>query len=139
MDVNKALFSFIKVAFSVMVALLVIYGAIKLCTVAYDYGCRLYTEPAMEEEPGKDVLVQIKEDMPNREIAELLQEKGLVRDSRLFYVQLTLSGYKDSIVPGVYTLNTSMEPRELMAALSPETETETETEGAEAAADTTET
>ncbi|MCM1106236.1 MAG: endolytic transglycosylase MltG [Blautia sp.] len=126
MDVNKLLFSFIKVAFSIMVMLLVIYGAVKLCALGYDYGYRLYTEPAMEEAPGKDVLVQVKEDTSSREISELMEEKGLVRDSKLFYVQLMLSGYREAIQPGVYTLNTSMEPKDLIVAMSPEPETGTE-------------
>lgn len=135
MDVNKLLFSFIKVAFSIMVMLLVIYGAVKLCAVGYDYGYRLYTEPAMEAAPGKDVLVQVKEDTSSRELSDMLEEKGLVRDSSLFYVQLMLSGYREDIQPGVYTLNTSMEPRDLIVAMAPEPETETEsseeTEGTE--------
>ena len=63
MNINKALFTFIKIAFSIMVILLVIYGTVQLCRVGYDYGYRLFTEPAMEDEPGEDVLVQVKEDM----------------------------------------------------------------------------
>lgn len=131
MNVNKALFTFIKIAFSFMIVLLLIYGAVRLCSVSYDYGYRLFTEPAMEEEPGRDVLVQVKEDMSEREIAKLFEEKGLVRDANLFYIQLMLSDYKKLIRPGVYTLNTSMKPKELMMAISPEPEEDTESEGTE--------
>ena len=119
MDFNKALFRIIKILFTIMIVLLVIYGAVRLCRMGYDYGYRLYTEPAMSEEPGEDVLVQIKDGMSNREIGVLLEEKGLIRDSLLFYVQLTFSSYKDGIKPGIYTLNTSMKPDELMAAMCP--------------------
>lgn len=128
MNINKALFIFIKIAFSIMVVLLVVYGAVRLCSVSYDYGYRLFTEPAMEEEPGEDVLVQIREGMSGNDIAELLEEKGLVRDSKLFYIQLKLSSYSKKIKPGVYTLNTSMAPKALMSGMVPP---EKETEGTE--------
>lgn len=136
MDINKALFSFIKIAFLVMVILLVVYATIHLSKTGYEYGYRLYTETAVDEEPGEDVLVQVKPDMSNRQIAQMLQEKGLVRDSKLFYLQLKLSAYSHSIEPGVYTLNTSMTPKELMIAMSPEESTEST--GSTEGADTTE-
>ena len=119
MDINKALFSFIKIAFLVMVILLIVYATIHLSKTGYEYGYRLFTETAVDEAPGEDVLVQVKPDMSNRQIAQMLEEKGLVRDSKLFYLQLKLSAYSHSIEPGVYTLNTSMTPKELMIAMSP--------------------
>lgn len=131
MNVNKALFTFIKIGFSFMIILILIYGAVRLCSVSYDYGYRLFTEPAMEEKPGRDVLVQVKEGMSDRDVAKLMEEKGLVRDANLFYVQVILSDYKDAIRPGVYTLNTSMEPKELMIAISPEPKDTEESEGTE--------
>lgn len=131
MNVNKALFTFIKIGFSFMIMLILIYGAVRLCSVSYDYGYRLFTEPAMEEKPGRDVLVQVKEGMSDRDVAKLMEEKGLVRDANLFYVQVILSDYKDAIKPGVYTLNTSMEPKELMIAISPEPKETGESEGTE--------
>lgn len=132
MNINKALFTFIKIAFTVMVILFVIQGSIRLCRVGYDYGYRLFTEPAMEEAPGEDVLVQVKEGMSSREIAQMLEEKGLIRDSSLFYIQLRLSSYVKKIKPGVYTLNTSMKPKELMAGMvPPKADTQEDTEGTE--------
>lgn len=135
MNVNKALFTFIKIGFSFMITLILIYGAVRLCSVSYDYGYRLFTEPAMEEKPGRDVLVQVKEGMSVRDIAKQMEEKGLVRDSNLFYVQVILSDYKDAFKPGVYTLNTSMEPKELMIAISPEPKDTEESEGTEGTED----
>ena len=36
MDFNKALFGFIRVAFSIMIALLVLFAGIKICSICYD-------------------------------------------------------------------------------------------------------
>ena len=122
MDVNKAIYKFIKIAFSVMMALLVLYGTVTVAMVAYDFGYRVFTEPAMEEEPGENVVVTIKSDMDGNEIGKVLKDNGLVRDENLFALQLALSAYKDRIVPGEYTLNTSMTAKEMMVIMSPSSE-----------------
>ena len=38
MQFNKALFKFIKVAFSIMIILLVVYGAVRVSKIGYDFG-----------------------------------------------------------------------------------------------------
>jgi UPF0755 protein len=85
-------------------------------------------------------MVLVKEDMSQKEVAQMLEEKGLVRDYRLFLLQLKLSAYSGKLVPGVYTLNTSMEPKEMMVVMAtvPETETETEDTSGESTAVTDE-
>lgn len=137
MEKNKALFSFIRIGISVIVILVVVYLGVKLSLVAYDFGYRVFTETAVDEAPGRDALIQVKEDMSEHDIAKLLEEKGMVRDANLFYLQLKLSIYSGKEVPGVYTVNSSMTPKEIMAAISPEQETETlETESTSAIIDT---
>ena len=118
MDFNKFLFGFIKIAFSVMMILLVIYVGVGLCRMGYDFGYRVFTEPAMEMAPGQDVLVQVRDDMSSKEIGQMLEDKGLVRDSRLFFLQYRLSAYYGKIKSEVYTLNTSMTPKEMIVYMA---------------------
>jgi UPF0755 protein len=80
----------------------------------------------VDEAPGKDALIQVKEDMSEYEIAQLLEERGMIRDAKLFFLQWKLSVYSGKEVPGVYTVNSSMTPQEIMAVISPDQE-ETET------------
>ena len=57
------------------------------------------------------------------------ETKGLVRDASLFQIQLKLSAYSKKIKTGVYTLNTSMTPKEMivfMAGAADSTEEDTE-------------
>ena len=135
MDVNKTINRFIKIAFKIMLVLLVVYATIGVSKVAYDFGYRVFTEPAVAEAPGEDVLIQIKEGMSARELGQMLEEKGLVRDGNLFYLQLKLSAYSKDMAPGVYTLNTSMTAKEMMVEIS---ETADEKASEEAAAATRE-
>ena len=118
MDLNKFLFRFISVAFKIMIALFVIAATVKLGGIGYDFGYRVFTESAIDKEPGKDVLVQVREDTSARELGKTLEEKGLVRDGNLFFLQLKLSAYSERILPGVYTLNTSMTAKDMMVVMS---------------------
>ena len=90
----------------------------KVGTYCYDFGYRIFTEEAIDEEPGRDVVIQITDDMSGMDIAKELKDKGLIQDARLFYVQLKVSAYSKKINPGVYTLNTSMQARDMMVEMS---------------------
>ena len=116
----KILFGFIEVGLVVLIALFAVNTARNLSATGYDFGYRVFTEDAIANEPGQDVLVNITSDMSRMEIGELLEEKKLVRDGKLFYIQLMLSAYSKKIQPGTYTLNTSMTPKEMMVLLAGE-------------------
>lgn len=115
----------LKLALSIAVVVLIYKGA----TMAYDYGYRIFQEPPVAEAPGYDIEVQITMGKGAKEIGELLEQKGLIRDANLFYIQNLLSHYKGELNPGVYTLNTSMTMQEMMEVMSTDvTEESTETE-----------
>ena len=48
------------------------------------------------------------------EIGQILEEKGLIRDAKIFYIQETLSEYHGYLAPGIYELNTSMTIEEMI-------------------------
>lgn len=126
MKLNKVIFRFVSVSFSVLMLLLVVAGLLKLGTFCYDFGYRVFTETAVDEEPGRDVVVQLTSDMSEREIGKMLEEEGLVRDGSLFYVQLKVSAYSGKLKPGIYTLNTSMTGKDMITVLAAGTEESTE-------------
>ncbi|MBP5624519.1 MAG: endolytic transglycosylase MltG [Lachnospiraceae bacterium] len=95
---------------------------------AYDFGYRVFTEPAMSPEPGRDVTVAITEGKSDKAIAETLFDKGLTRDANLAYLQILASEYREKITPGVYELNTSMTMDEIVKALADNYVEETEEE-----------
>ncbi len=130
MNANKVVLKFVKLGITTIIALLVIYGTVSVSLVGFDFGYRVFTEPAMEEEPGRDVSVIIDPGMSKDAIGRELESRGLIRNATLFVIQLELSAYADRIQPGTYILNTSMAPKDIMVALSvePEEETEEETE-----------
>ena len=65
------------------------------------------------------------------DIGQILEDKGLIRDAKLFYIQNLLSHYKDKLQPGTYVLNTSMTMEEMMEIMSVVPETTDETDASE--------
>ncbi len=114
--VIRTLTTVIKVVFAVLVVMIVYRGA----TLAYDYGYRVFAEEPMAAAPGIDVEVMIGDGSDAKEIGKYLEEKGLIKDGTLFYLQNILSKYKGDLKAGVYTLNTSMTSEEMMAVMSGE-------------------
>lgn len=105
------------------VAAVVIFYIYKAATTAYDYGYRIFAEGAVAEEPGFDVVVTITSDKGVKDIGELLESRGLIRDSKLFVLQELLSEEHGKIKEGVYTLNTSMTAEEMLGIMAGEEET----------------
>lgn len=116
----------IGLSIGILLLVLVIFGICYLAKQAYSFGYRVYTEEPMEEEPGTDVLVEVTSGMNDRQIGEMLQKKGLIRDASLFVVQLKISAYADDIKPGTYVLNTSMTAEEMCGNMAAEQEEESE-------------
>lgn len=123
---NKVIFKFVSVSFSVLMMLLVVVGLLELGYFSYDFGYRVFTETAVDKEPGRDVVVQVASDMSEWEIGKMLEEEGLVRDGSLFYVQLKVSAYSGKLKSGIYTLNTSMTGEDMITVLGNGTEESTE-------------
>lgn len=103
-----------KVACTVLVVFAVYRGAI-LC---YDYGYRIFTEPAISAGEGRAITVTIPKDMSAKEMGELLANKGLIKDSNLFVLQYYLSEFRKDIQPGTFELTTAMTAEEMMEVMA---------------------
>ena len=113
----KVVMRVLSISITVLFCVLEVCGLYQVGLKCYDFGYRVYTEPAVSQDGGTETLVQITEDMGTKELAATLEEKGMVRDQRLFYFQAKLSGFK--LQPGVYKVSSAMTARELMAAMTP--------------------
>lgn len=114
---SKVVLRVLSISITVLFGVLVVCGLYQVGLRCYDFGYRVYTESAVSPDDGTDTLVQITDDMGKKELADVLEEKGLVRDARLFLVQETLYGFR--LQPGSYKVSTDMNARELMTAMTP--------------------
>lgn len=117
----------VRILIMIFIVLAIIYAARRIYKLGYEaFSVRPVAENADE---GKDVTVVIKRNMSLREIAELLNENGLIDESEIaFVIQANAYGYAKTIKPGPYVLNTSMSVQEMLEFMS-KTDEEEEEEG----------
>ncbi len=126
MKSKKTALHLLEFILSILMIVLIAFVILQLSKAAYDLGYRVFTEPAMEASPGRDVMVEVEKGMSAGELGTVLEEKGLVDNSMLFSIQLKMSAYAEQIKPGLYTLNTSMTARKMMQIMAKEEIEETE-------------
>lgn len=117
MKIGQIASTLLSALIKIAVAIWVVNFIYTKTIVMYDFGYRVFTEAPIAPAPGRDVTVSITEGKSKMDIAKMLEEKGLVRDHYLTFVQLFASEYKDNITPGAYTLNTSMTAEEMFAVM----------------------
>lgn len=118
----------VQIIIKVALFIFIITYIIRIATAAYDYGYRVFTEPPMSFGDGRIISVYVEDGSSALDVGEMLQEKGLLRDGRLFMIQELLSEHHGKIQPGVYDLNTNMTAEEILEVIAQEPETEEETE-----------
>lgn len=126
MSASKIVMRLVSISFTILFCVIVVYGLYELGLSSYDYGYRIFAEPPVTSGEGKDKLVRIKSSMSDTDIAQVLAEKGLIRDKWLFVLQVKISGYSGKLAAGQYTLNTSMTAEEMMRVMSQEDTEHTE-------------
>lgn len=124
---QEIIFIVVRIAF--VVAL--IYAGYSCISACYDFGYKIFADKAKDPAPGIVKTVAIVDGKTNKEIGDVLEEKGLIDDGFLFGIQVKFSEYNDKLKPGVYELSTAMSPYDMMAVMSASTEEETEGEGEE--------
>ena len=112
----------------IFIVLVLVSFIYKLGFIAYDFGYRVFAEEAMSGEPGRDIDVTIPMGSSAMDIGEILENAGLIRDKKLFFVQERLSEYHGKLSPGEYTLNTSQTAQDMMAIMAENEEASTEEE-----------
>ena len=108
----------IEAVIKVIVIAVVVMFVFRTATTAYDFGYKVFADKAVSVSGGSTVTVVIAESASVKDIAQMLEEKGLIEDARLFVVQELLSAYHGEILPGIYDLSTSMTAEEMLAVMS---------------------
>lgn len=128
MSVKYMIGTTVQIIVKVVLFAYIITYIIRWATAAYDYGYRVFTEPPMSFGDGRIISVYVENDSSALDVGKMLQEKGLIRDGRLFVIQEILSEYHGKIQPGVYDLNTNMTAQEMLEVIAQEPEADEETE-----------
>ncbi|MDE7285939.1 MAG: endolytic transglycosylase MltG, partial [Lachnospiraceae bacterium] len=106
MNIKSLVFTIIETIIKVAVLAVVIVYVFRAATQAYDFGYRVFADEPVSISGGRTITVSVAEDASVKEIAEMLEEKGLIEDANLFVVQELLSVHHGKIVSGIYDLST---------------------------------
>ena len=104
-QVTGAVFNMI---FRLVLSVIIILVVYRLAMYSYHLGYMVFADVAKEAEPGRDITIAVDTEDSTMDVAKTLENRGLIDDARVFFLQEMLSEYRGKIQPGVYTLNTSM-------------------------------
>ena len=124
MNIKYIIGSIVEMVIKIVVFIFIAMFVIRTATAAYDYGFRVFAEKPMDVGEGRMISVSIGNADSAKEVGEMLQERGLIRDAKLFRIQELLSENHGKIQPGIYDLSTSMTVQEMLAGIAVEPEEE---------------
>ena len=118
MSVKETILSVFSVAIKIVIIIVAGMLIYKYAVIGYDYAYRVFGEKPVSSGEGRAVSVTISSSMDTEDIGKLLENKGLIRDSKLFVIQEKLSVNAGEIVPGIYELNTNMTAEQMIEIMA---------------------
>ena len=118
MNVKHLIGAVLETIIKVAVLAFVVSFVLRASKEAYDFGFRVFADQPMSIIGGRTITVGIAGDADIKDIAEMLEEKGLIEDANLFVVQELLSAYHGEIIPGIYDLSSNMTAMEMLEIMS---------------------
>lgn len=117
-NVKQVAYSFIGTVIRLVILAVALFAIYKAGLKAYDFGYRIFTEEPMSAPPGREVAVTIVQGDSLMDVCNLLEEKGLVKDAKLTFIQKKVSVYNADVKPGFYTLTTAMTADEMFEVIA---------------------
>lgn len=109
----------IQILFNILFYVVLVMLVVKASTWTYDFAYQIFGNVTVDSAPGELATIEIKEGEGTRTIAADLEKNGLVVNKDSFYIRAKLTtGAKKPILPGTYTLNSSMTYDEILAVLT---------------------
>lgn len=102
----------------IIVVVLLIRLVVGAASEAYAFGYRIFSEEPVSSEPGIVYTVELSEETTPKQVAQALEDYGLIRDKDLFYVQYLVSPHKGELMPGNYELSTAMTAEQMLEIMS---------------------
>ena len=116
---DSLLLSFLATLFRVALIVVAVILIKDYAVKCYEYGYRIFKEPPVTTVgEGKTVTITISDGVTPRSLGDLLESKGLIRDSKLFVLQYFCSEYREDLKSGTYELSSTMTAEEMFAVMA---------------------
>ena len=107
--------------------LIIIYLAVRVGSEIYDTSYQVFGNEGTVESDGVDVYIKIDQGETTMNVASKLEQNKVIDNKLSFFIHAKLKEYP--IMPGIFTLNTSMNYDEIFAVITvPKLEEELEEE-----------
>ena len=87
MDIKQLLGAITAMIARIAIAAVVSIVVFKLAVGAYDFGFQVFADIPKDEGDGRTVSVVISADQDSKDVGKLLENKGLIDNANVFYVQ----------------------------------------------------
>lgn len=114
----------LKLLLNIAFYLFVIFVIMEASKIAYSFTYQIFGQETMEQAPGRDIEIQIKKGESSLNVASKLEVNRIIKNKYSFYVKAKIMNYV--IMPGTYTLNTSMTYDEIFSVITVPSAEETE-------------
>lgn len=118
MNIKSLILAVLETIIKVVIFAVLVMFIVKGVTAAYDFGYKVFADEPVSLDNGRTITVGISENASAKDVANMLEEKGLIGDAKLFVVQELLSAYHNEIKPGIYDLRTDMTAHEMLQIMA---------------------
>lgn len=108
----------LNLIFRVSVTALAVVLVYRFAMYSYHFGYMVFADAAKEPEPGRDIVITAENTEDVLEVGKMLQNRGIIEDAKIFFVQERLSDFHGKMMPGTYTLNTSMKAGQILEIMA---------------------
>lgn len=117
MNNRKTSQGFAKVSLKTLKYVIIVMVAVICATTAYRFGSQIFSSEGATPPPGTDLPYTISAGTTISELADELEEFGIIKSSNVFLVQSYIYNVR-SVTPGTYNFNTSNSAEEIFRILS---------------------
>lgn len=106
----------IRLLMNIMFYVLVAFLIVNVSKQAFQFTYELYGPVAVENEPGRDILIQIKKGESTMDIASKLEVNRAIVNKYSFYIKTKVEDV--TIMPGTYEINSSMTYNDILEIIT---------------------
>lgn len=106
----------LHVFLNILFYVIVIFAITKLSTIAYDFTYQVFGNESLEQAPGRDIYIQIKQGESTMNVASKLEINRVIENKYSFYFKAKLK--KQNLMPGTYLVKSSMSYEQILTTIT---------------------
>ena len=118
MRIKSLILAVLEAIIKVVILAVAVTYILKGVNAAYEFGYKVFADEPVSVNNPRTITVGVGENSGVKDVASMLEDKGLINDARLFVIQEYLSAYHDQIKPGIYDLSTGMTANEMIQIMA---------------------